>query len=664
VKLLELKLENFKGIKEFTLNTEGEDVEVLGTNETGKSTLFDAFLWLLFGRDSRNQANAQVKTLKEGNPIHGLDHSVEALLELADGKNIKLKKIYKEKWEKKRGQSEAQFSGHTTTYEINDRPDIKQKEFNEKISEIAGDEQVFRLVTDPLYFNEGLTWKERRKLIFEVCGDIPPEEIIEATPELEGIEQEYMDVLLPGDYEEAQKALAAKKKKTNQRLEEIRVRVDENNKNMPKEVNFNEGELKTIQKQIDELKEKRSQAFYTGYDEELNNKITELKQEISDLREQARKEFEEQGEELRKARNDAQYTQDHLKSLINRNKNRLQEIAEEKAKVEDNLNKLAREWELLYHQEFELNAEDDDTHCPTCGQMLPYDEVHEAQQKAEENFKKKKAEDLEENEQAGKALADKKATLEEEEAKLKQEKEQNEKSLGSTTTEISQIEKKIDDNDRQRLQVSDSPEIKKMQEEIDRLVQKQGEAKTTDTTEYDEKIAKLQEREEELQEVARQQRQLEEIKDRVSLLLKEERHLGEYLNELEKQEYLIETFIKEKVKLTKERVNQFFNLPQFKLFEYQINGGIRETCETLYKGVPYSVMNWGARINIGLDIINTLSKHYDFRAPIFVDNAEAVAELVETEAQQIPLYMKPEYDSLEVVVKGEEKKEDKKATLF
>ena len=83
MKLIRLTLRNFKGIREFTLEARGRDIDVFGDNATGKTTLADAFMWLLFDKDSQNRKDFQIKTVdKHGNEIHGLDHEVEAVLEV------------------------------------------------------------------------------------------------------------------------------------------------------------------------------------------------------------------------------------------------------------------------------------------------------------------------------------------------------------------------------------------------------------------------------------------------------------------------------------------------------------------------------------------------------------------------------------------------------
>ncbi|MHC8425130.1 hypothetical protein ACUZ22_02350 [Bacillus velezensis] len=121
-------------------------------------------------------------------------------------------------------------------------------------------------------------------------------------------------------------------------------------------------------------------------------------------------------------------------------------------------------------------------------------------------------------------------------------------------------------------------------------------------------------------------------------LEEEQKGLAEEYEGLQHQLYLTEEFVRTKVDLLEEKINNKFKFARFKLFKSQINGGLEETCETLYEGIPYSSgLNNAARINVGLDIINTLNEHYGISAPIFVDNSEAVTKLIDTNSQILSL---------------------------
>lgn len=146
--------------------------------------------------------------------------------------------------------------------------------------------------------------------------------------------------------------------------------------------------------------------------------------------------------------------------------------------------------------------------------------------------------------------------------------------------------------------------------------------------------------------------------ERIEELKKQERTLAAEYEKLEGELFLTEQFIRSKVVLLEDRINSRFQYARFKLFDVQINGGVVETCETLYGGVPFSGgLNNAARINVGLDIINSLSEHYGFTAPIFIDNAEAVTQLIETKGQQIRLVVNEQDKVLRIVAHNKELKE-------
>ena len=65
IKINKLILQNFKGIKALEISAEGENLNIYGDNATGKTTVFDAFTWLLFGKDSLGRSDFGIKTQDE-----------------------------------------------------------------------------------------------------------------------------------------------------------------------------------------------------------------------------------------------------------------------------------------------------------------------------------------------------------------------------------------------------------------------------------------------------------------------------------------------------------------------------------------------------------------------------------------------------------------------
>jgi len=221
MRLQKLVLTNFKGIRSLEINANGEDFTVRGKNGVGKTTIADAVTWLLFGKDTmdRQEGNFGIKTKIGGKVLHNLEHTVEADY-IVKGHAVTLKRAYKEKWTKQRGSNVESFTGHTTEYFINDVPK-SQKEYQGYIASII-DEKVFKLLTNPLYFNDILKVDERRKILIDLAGDIPDSEVM-STMGLDKLEK----MLNNYSFDEIKKMAAEKKKKINKQLEQIPARIDE-----------------------------------------------------------------------------------------------------------------------------------------------------------------------------------------------------------------------------------------------------------------------------------------------------------------------------------------------------------------------------------------------------------------------------------------------------
>ena len=102
MKLISLELTNFKNIKYFVLESGGEDKNIYGKNGVGKTTLADAYYWLLTDKsslDKKLDSDIKLADPVTGNPMQdgGIEHSVQAVVELENKNRIFLKKVYKEK---------------------------------------------------------------------------------------------------------------------------------------------------------------------------------------------------------------------------------------------------------------------------------------------------------------------------------------------------------------------------------------------------------------------------------------------------------------------------------------------------------------------------------------------------------------------------------------
>lgn len=641
LKLLTLKLKNFKGIKNFELKPGGNDLRIYGENGTGKTTLYDAFYWLLFDKDSKGNSQFDIKTLDQNNEvIHNLEHQVSAEIEIND-KKMELRKVYYEKWTKKRGSATETFTGHTTDYYINDVP-VKKSEYDSKINELI-DEERFKLLTNSAYFNEQLHWEQRKDILFEAFGDVSDEEVIESDERL----KKLSDALEDRSMKEHRKMIKSKMKKINKDLEKIPVRIDEVNNNIQELPDKNkdelENEIKQLKSKKKELEKKLSGIENGGEIAEKRKKLAEMDTKLQQIKHDHTEKYDEK---IKETKQEIEEVKDQLSDLDRKITNKKLKLADKKERIEKikgEMNELRESWNEVNSEE--INVEDK---CPTCGQKLPEDEIEDAVKKAKLD-KSQRLENINQNgvqkKQKVEKLKDETAELEEEIQSLEEQVPGLKKVKDDLFDDLSELREKAE-------AYQDSFQYKKKlkeRENVEEAIKELQENKEDSKAEIKENIKNVEIEINDLQAQLNKFEQKKKAEERIKELSAQEKELAQKYEEFEHQLYLMEEFDRAKVDLVESKINDHFELANFKLFEEQVNGGLKDTCETLYKGVPYSSgLNNGAQINVGLDIINTLSEHYGFKAPVFVDNAESVTELLDIDSQMIKLIVSPGDDELRV----------------
>jgi DNA repair exonuclease SbcCD ATPase subunit len=637
MRLIALTLRNFKGIKSFTLDTQGGNADLFGDNATGKTTLFDAFTWLLFDKDSQNKKDFEIKTLgKDNQPMHGLEHEVEATLDVDDGHAINLRKVYKEKWTKKRGSASAEFTGHTTDYFIDSVP-VKKSEYEARIAEIAS-EDIFKLLTSPTYFNEQLHWEKRRQILLEVCGDISDEEVIASDKAL----AELPKILGNHSLEDYRKIIAARRVKINDELKKIPVRIDEVTQGLPDLSNFERNELQVdIDSLRERIREKEQELSRIESGGEIAEKRVQLKEAEGDLiilKNQLQGKISEQIDAKRQELQQIKASLYDWQSEVKNKKGALKHSQQQIAKLETEMGKLREDWGRANDQQFHF--EQDDT-CPTCGQSLPAEKLNAAREKALAAFNRSKAERLEFITANGKERKQSAELHQGEIQTLNDEIQSAEAKAEEYAQKARELELLIENMLKDSCAYQEDPayvakvgEKQTLEEQMKQLLQDAAVVNDGVKKEIEELGGVLLEK----QTCLAKFDQYEKGQTRIEELKAQERDLAAEYEKLEGELYLTEEFIRAKVNLLEEKINSKFKLARFKLFNTLVNGGVEECCETLYNGVPYSGgLNNGHRNAVGMDIINTLSEHYGFYPPIFVDNAESITVLPEMTAQVIRL---------------------------
>lgn len=633
MKLLKLSLTNFKSIRQSSFEFDGENKIIFGDNATGKTTVFDSMCWLLFGKDSLDRSDFEIKTLVNGEPIHKVNHEVEGEFSNDDGTQFTLKRVYREKYSNPRG-GDTKLTGHTTDYFINDVP-VKEKEYKAYINNLISDD-VFKLITNPLYFNEQYSWQNRRKLLLEMCGNVDDETVIRNHGEL----RKLLSILNGRTVEEQKKIVAAKKTAINKELDMIPVRIDEAIRNKP-EVQSDKDKLKadieTFNTGINQLEEEAAVIKNGLKETEVKSKIRNIKRTIDERRNQVLSDYDKKKTRLH---GEYEFSLKQLKA-IEQERDRLVDHNYETGKnielENERIEKLKEEFNAFNTQEF------DDVNCPTCGQPYP-DAKREILKEA---FNMQKATNLEEWQKLIDSAENMKRSY------IEQEEIVAVKIDGLTNQAAEQQQ----DYERKfkAYEELEQPDINKDSVYMDlqaQLFLLESELDDTDTTNSYEAINKdieeMKGKRTQLVDELNKHELIETIDERVKELERKQQQLANDKNELDEAMFLMDEFIKAKVDMLEQSINSHFEYARFKMFNVLVNGNIEECCETTYKGVPYRSMNNAARMNVGLDIINALTKYFKVDAPVFIDNAEAVTSFIPCHSQVIQLFVDATFKELTV----------------
>ena len=657
IKLKKLHIQNFKGCNEKIVEFR-EKTNIKGENATGKTTLFDAFTWLLFGKDSLGNTAFDIRPLdSEGKMINNVEISVEATISVGEDEYI-LKKIQKQIWRKKRGTNVTEFQGNKNEFEINGYPK-SENEFKEFVAGFI-DEKIFNLVTNPNTFNF-LPWKEQREILMKFAGNFSNVEIaqqfgdrfLKLIPELKIASTE--DIL---------RKYAKVKNMLNRELVEIPARIDEVSKQLVI-VDVRALEVEKAAKEVELKKVEDELLGGAGQLEEiiiLRDEIVELKMKLSNIQNIANEELAKRRNEVRAKYNKAD---DEFRDIYKKIDDLLHEkndYIRQKHSKEIEKNNLIEEWKSEKAKVFPEfiplepyvepeSLKESDLVCQTCGQDLPLPK--EVKQKRIADHKAK----------CERLKADYEARIEAHEKKYKKDRTEFEQTRKENLKRITELGKKATD-DIKELQgkienigthinslnanldiarnycskfknelneipsvadVSGNTEYKSVQERIFSLEKQIQELskESTDKTELEVRKTVIKDDIAEI-EIKIKAADNSKIKERIAELEEEKKKVGQKLAEQEQMIDLTEDFIRIKMNMISEKINEKFKLVSFKLFDNQINGGLKETCECTVNGVPYKSLNNGMRVCAGLDIVQSLSNLYGVSCPVFIDNSESV----------------------------------------
>ena len=627
IKIKRLVLDNFKCHKSLKLDFEGGNASIYGDNASGKTSIYDALTWLLFGKDSQGngEKNIEIKPLDANGEVkdHLAETAVEAILDV-NCEEVTLRRTYKEVWTTKRGSSQASYDGNTSEYYVDGVP-CKKNAFQEKVNELV-DEDTFRMLTSVSYFANGISWQERRAVLFKVAGVMDDSHILATKEDFTPL-VESMGRLSLEDYK---KKLLAEKRGFVGAKTEIPARINE----CEKTIEDIEGlDFAGTKAEAEALKAKKNgiaaQILALDHDSAAEQKSLEIQREQLEMSKLEAENRAYRDEQTVGAVNvhELNIRVTSLQTQLTRKRN---EYANENAYIGDHDKRIkdARAaWISVNGETFTGGT------CAACGQQLPADRL----QKAQDAFEQSKQSRLRDIEESASFYKDAKAQAED---RLTRQQED----IRQLETEITELQAQITAADAAKVEPKDMKDyaLRKaaIQVRIDKL---NGELHEIHGSAAELKMKLRQEEAEidrqlsECMTVISKESLLDYSKQRVEELRQDARNAAQCLESIEKMLWLMDEYSRYKTRFVEDSINGLFRIARFRLFREQANGGVEDRCDVVHEGVPYISVNNGMKINLGIDIINTLSVAYGVRVPLFVDNAESVTHLEKCGSQIIRL---------------------------
>lgn len=651
-----LTLKNFKGILgEKTINFCDTVTSIYGANHTGKTTIIDAILWVLFDKNSENASVFGIDTKDENNNvIPKLEHSVKLVLTI-DGVERTLEKVRKDVWSKPRGQETEVLTGHTTNYFISGNK-YTQTEYKAEMANILP-EALFKCITNSMFFPT-LPPSEQRMLLEQMVGETNFVDVVSQKKEWALLEK-YVE---NGDIDKFRENTSYKIKNIKEELKLIPSRISEHQTELT-ELQSKDYDFPILERRIAEIEKglqhyddmladasKGSDEKYKAkmairkqiqaYEVERDNiigKINKENREAEKLHESVVSSIEDaiakQQKNIRDANVDTQ-SNERRKELL------------EKQKVD-----FRTRWQQVEDETFQWDEANEV--CPTCHQRLPQENIDTLRERLQGNFNESKVKKQDLLDIEAKSIAKKQNEIEEESKRCATDKQEAEERVAHLEKELekakgTQPEKKDYTTDSRVIELTNL--IKSEEDKLQQLEQEE------DNTTQEEAINRIKEQKTQQQQLRDQLRdqlqtkkQIERKEKRIAELTAEQQSLSQQLTDLEQQDNAAMQLVQFYIEELERKVNKMFDIVKFTMFEHHLNGNIKTKCECTMHGTPYQDLSNSEKINAGIDIINAMCRHRNAFAPIIIDNAESITDILPTASQQIRLVVSAQDKELTVV---------------
>lgn len=630
--LKSLHLDNFAGSGKEDHTFFERVTTVSASNGVGKTRLERSFKWLLFDKNEEDKKDFAIKNTKN-TELNRQEHIVSAVINV-NGSDISLKKIYKENWVKKQGSKTQEFSGNKTEYFFNEVP-VQKAEYNAKVSALI-DEEVFKLLTSISAFNK-MPWLKQRSTILSLVPEVTDNDVASQSTNFQQLLASLNNGKTLAEYKTQ---LAAQKKKLNDQLKAIPVRIDEIRKGMPEvydfdalqiEINEKLAQIKTIedaitngQEQFNKLNEGRQAKLKVVNDLKLKKQSLEF-----ELQQANSKKENEIANKKRECRDNISNDEKEIANLTKKS----QDLIDKIPAIDVQLDALRDLWVKINAEEITFGEDDSNFKCPTCGTANSADDIEAKKEELKSAFNTNKVNRLQTINTDGAKLKKEQEGLRQELAEANQDYDNAVTSLEGFKAEFLRLAKE----GYAPGEIKKDASIVEIENQITAAEANIETVEPVDQTELKEQKNTLSKDIDGLKLWLNNKTLISNIETRITELKQQEEKFAQEVCDMEGTEFTIAEFDKAKINAVEAPINAKFEKVKFKLFENQVNGAEVPMCEATYLDVPYSDLSTAQKIIAGLDIIKTLSDHYQIYAPVFLDNAEAITEIPEMKSQVIKL---------------------------
>lgn len=586
IKIKEIKISRFKAIKDLNIVLDGKDAIISGANGSGKTSIYEAYYWCLFGKTLT--PNGIVQTLDNNNEVvHKVDTVVEVVLAIDGEYDVKIRRGLVEKW-KAKDMPDEKFMGTEVQRFWNDVP-VSMTEYKKKLAALVPIAQ-WQLLSNNFAFM-GYKMEDRRKMLMSVVGEVNEEELMKPYP---AIQQAFIE---RKSIDELNAQTKRTRKDANKELTEIpakisaqdALKVDASNGGSENNAAQVEGyfrDLKTAQDNVDNYRH--------TWEKRNSDNLADIRRQLYDAQDKARK----------------------AANAISKGRDEQQARVKRLAEVTNSFNNAKSEWQEVNNEDFDFKQSDI---CPVCKQKLPEAFKRDEYANAVAEYNRQKSERLAEIMKEAQRLSEQKNVLQ---GSIKSYNEIERPKLDKAEKEADRLVEALEkgfeiakgatlDTDR---------EYKKLLALLEAIkVQRPANADDIVKLKADQEINKRVEAEK-------------------ARLQKRSNQLSQIIADCDNTLYQIFNYKKAKIDAVEAKVNGFFSLVHWKFFQQNItNDDLQEICTCIVDGVDYNNLNTAMKVNASIDIINGISKATGIYVPLFLDNRESTTEIIQSDTQIISL---------------------------